>query len=74
MKATGLIGADVQVNIDNRQQNAYVSWPSASLEALSTMHECLSQGFTVQAAIEAVIGKEKAPALNAPRPEDTDAA
>jgi hypothetical protein len=67
MKATGLIGADVQVNIDNRQQNAYVSWPSASLEALSTMHECLSQGFTVQAAIEAVMGNEKAPAL--PRPE-----
>lgn len=70
MKATGLIGADVQVNIDNRQQHLYQKWPTASLEALQDFHQALEAGSTVQDAIQAILGHKEAPMLSAPRPEN----
>ena len=33
-KVVGLLGPDVQVNVDARQQNAFVGWPLESLQAV----------------------------------------
>lgn len=74
LKVAGLLGPDVQVNVDARQQNIYASWPTESLHAIQTMHDALNDGKSVQDAIEAVLGHKEAPMLSAPGPEDTEAA
>jgi hypothetical protein len=72
MKAHGMLGPDVQVNIDNRQQNAFVNWPTASLLALTEFAAALESGATVQAACRAAMGV-KTPQL-APGRSDDEAA
>lgn len=69
MKAHGMLGPDVQVNIDNRQQNAFVNWPTASLLALTEFAAALESGATVSDACRAVQGVKTPLALNEGRDE-----
>ncbi|MGA9018172.1 MAG: hypothetical protein WB438_04460 [Candidatus Cybelea sp.] len=69
MRAVGMIGADVQVTVDARQQNAFVGWPTASLQALTDFAAALESGATVADACRAAMGEEKPLALNEGRDE-----
>lgn len=51
MKAHGMLGPDVQVNIDNRQQNAFVGWPTESLRFLTELAGLLESGMPVHEAL-----------------------
>lgn len=72
LKVAGLLGPDVQVNVDNRQQNLYAHWPTESLSAAQTFHDALNNGKGVSEAVEAVLSAQKRPAL--PKPHDNNEA
>jgi hypothetical protein len=60
-KLAGILGPDVVVNVDARQQNAFVNWPTASLQALESFHAALEAGASVADACRAVQGQGNAP-------------
>jgi hypothetical protein len=74
MRAVGMIGPDVQVNVDNRQVNLYAGWSTSALEALQTFHAALESGATVEAACRAVQGQGNTPALPPGRSDEPEAA
>ena len=44
MKAHGMLGPDISVNIDNRSINTFAGWPTASLQALTEFAAALESG------------------------------
>ena len=73
-KIGGLLGPDVQVNIDQRQVNQFAGWSTPALQAIQIMADELAAGRSVEDAVHAVLGaKESAPALP-PGREESEAA
>lgn len=73
-KVAGLLGPDVQVNIDQRQVNQFAGWSTPALQAIQIMADELAAGRSVEDAVHAVLGaKESAPALP-PGREESEAA
>jgi hypothetical protein len=72
MKAHGMLGPDVQVNIDNRQVNQFAGWSTGALQALQTFHDELGAGKSVKDACTAILAQDgtKPGALNPGRSED----
>lgn len=69
LKVAGLIGADVQVNIDQRSVNVFQDWKTEDVAALDAFTKVLVAKGTVEQAIEAVVALQKpVPAL----PDGTD--
>lgn len=64
LKVAGLIGADVQVNIDAREQNAFIDWKTDDLKALDLFYKTIQGGGSIQDAISAVVALDQ-PALPA---------
>jgi hypothetical protein len=50
-KIAGLLGPDTVVNVDARQQNAFVGWPTESLRFLTELAGLLESGMPVQEAL-----------------------
>jgi hypothetical protein len=72
LKVAGLLKPDNVTVIDQRSVNVYASWDTASLFALDVFHKILAAGGSISEAVEAVLEKQKAPAL--PRPQDDNEA
>lgn len=73
-RVAGLLGPDVQVNIDQRQVNQFAGWSTPALQAIQIMADELAAGRSVEDAVHAVLGaKESAPALP-PGREESEAA
>lgn len=72
MKAHGMLGPDISVNIDNRSINTFAGWPTASLQALAEFAAALESGASVSDACRAVQGQDstKPRALNPGRSEE----
>jgi hypothetical protein len=73
-KIAGLLGPDTVVNVDARQQNAFVGWPTASLQALTDFAAALESGASVSEACRAVQGQGNTPALPPGRNQEPEAA
>ena len=76
MRAVGMIGADVQVTVDNRQANLYTAWSTSALQALQTFHDELGAGKSVKDACTAILARDstKPRALNPGRSEEPEPA
>jgi hypothetical protein len=74
MKAHGMLGPDISVNIDNRQQNAFVGWSTEALQAFTELGALLDSGMPVREALHAILGaKESVPALPPGRNQESEA-
>jgi hypothetical protein len=68
-KIGGLLGADIQVSIDNRQVNQFAGWSTEAVRALTEFGAALESGATISDACRAAMGEEKPLALNEGRDE-----
>jgi hypothetical protein len=75
MRAVGMIGPDVQVNVDNRQVNQFAGWSTPAVRAITELAELLESGMPVQEALATLqAAKESAPALPPGREGEGEAA
>jgi hypothetical protein len=73
-KIGGILGADVVVNVDARQQNAFVGWSTEALQAFTELGALLDSGMPVREALHAILGaKESVPALPPGRNQESEA-